>query len=482
MRALISAAAFTAMSARPQTRTGSQSLMQPESRRNSRSRQWESEAVHVVRRVLNIILAGSLSAGLLAPLVCAASEGVVYSFQGGSDGAIPPAGLITNVTDRLFNRSGTLYGTTSQGGGTGCTNNPGQPGPGCGTVFAVTPNGGEGVLHSFQGGIDGALPSGNLINVGGSFYGTTNQGGGTGCGSNGNPGAGCGTVFKVAPLGVESVLHSFQGGTDGANPSAGLVNVGGTFYGTTFGGGGMGCGGSGCGTVFKVTPNGIESVIYSFKGGSDGALPLSDLINVGGTLYGTTQFGGGGMGCSGGAGCGTVFKVTPKGVESVLYSFKGGSDGANPQGRLINVSGTLYGTTYGGGATGPGCASNGCGTVFKVTLTGVESVLHSFQGGSDGANPNAGLVNVGGTLYGTTTQGGDGTGVGCAEGGCGTVFKVTPKGVESVVHSQGGSDGASPSGDLINVLGTLYGTTNQGSGTGCGGPGNGCGTVFKVTP
>jgi uncharacterized repeat protein (TIGR03803 family) len=203
---------------------------------------------------------------------------------------------------------------------------------------------------------------------------------------------------------------------------------------------------------------------------------------VGGTLYGTTQTGGG-TGCEGGVGCGTVFKVTPKGVESVLYSFQGGSDGALPLGDLINVLGTLYGTTYGGGATGTGCANGGCGTVFKVTLKGVESVLHSFQGGSDGANPNAGLVNVGGTLYGTTTQGGDGTGAGCADGGCGTVFNVTPKGVESVLQSfAGGSDGASPSGDLINVLGTLYGTTNKGGGTGCGGPGFGCGTVFKVTP
>jgi hypothetical protein len=100
----------------------------------------------------------------------------------------------------------------------------------------------------------------------------------------------------------------------------------------------------------------------SAQGGSDGALPLGDLINVGGALYGTTQYGGGSTGCSGGAGCGTVFKVTAKGV-----AFKGGSDGANPQDRLINVGGTLYGTTYGGGATGTGCAAGGCGTVFKVT-------------------------------------------------------------------------------------------------------------------
>jgi uncharacterized repeat protein (TIGR03803 family) len=481
MRTLISAAVFAAMSAKPEPRNGGRSLMQWEPRRNSRSRQRESEAVHVVGRVLNIILAGSLSAGLFAPLVCAASEGVVYSFQGGSDGAIPQAGLITNLTDRLFGRSGTLYGTTSQGGGAGCTNNRGQPGLGCGTVFEVTPNGVESVLYSFAGGSDGALPSGNLINVGGTLYGTTNQGGGTGCGSVGAVGPGCGTVFKVTPLGVESVLHSFQGGTDGANPSAGLVNVGGTLYGTTFGGGGAGCGGSGCGTVFKVTPKGVETVLHSFQGGSDGSSPLAGLVNVGGTLYGTTQLGGSGTGCIGGAGCGTVFKITPLGVEHVIYSFVGGSDGAFPQGRLINVGGTLYGTTsYGGGTGCPSGGNNGCGTVFKVTHLGVEHVLHSFAGGNDGANPNGGLLNVGGTLYGATN--GDGTGTGCGEINCGTVFKVTLLGVESVLYSfQGGSDGANPNGDLINVGGTLYGTTSYGGGTGCpSGGNNGCGTVFKV--
>jgi uncharacterized repeat protein (TIGR03803 family) len=261
---------------------------------------------------MRALISAAVFAAGLAPLVCTASEAVVYSFQGGSDGADPQAGLIISVTDRLLGRTGTLYGTTSQGGGTGCTNNPGQPGFGCGTVFEVAPSGVESVLYSFQGGSDGSLPSGKLINVGGALYGTTNQGGGTGCGSNGLPGPGCGTVFKVTPLGVENVVHSFQGGSDGANPNAGLVNVGGTLYGTTTqGGGGTGayCANGGCGTVFKVTPAGVESVLYSFQGGSDGDTPSGDLINVGGTLYGTTQYGGG-TGCIG-PGCGTVFKVTP---------------------------------------------------------------------------------------------------------------------------------------------------------------------------
>jgi uncharacterized repeat protein (TIGR03803 family) len=115
-----------------------------------------------------------------------------------------------------------------------------------------------------------------------------------------------------------------------------------------------------------------------------------------------------------------------------------------------------------------------------VTLSGVEHIVHSFTGGSDGANPIPGLINVGGTLYGTTSQGGGA--MGC-ENGCGTVFKATPLGAESVLHSfASGSDGDSPQGDLINVGGTLYGTTFGGGGTGCGGPGSGCGTVFKVTP
>jgi uncharacterized repeat protein (TIGR03803 family) len=176
---------------------------------------------------------------------------------------------------------------------------------------------------------------------------------------------------------------------------------------------------------------------------------------VGGTLYGTT-YGNPAIGN------GTVFSVTPSGTETVLYSFKGGSDGAGPRAGLLEFNGLLYGTTLGGG--------NGNGTVFNVTLAGTETVVHSFQGGSDGKDPQAALINVHGTLYGTTIYGG--------AYGAGTVFKVTKTGAVKVVYSFGSSganDGYEPFASLINLGGTLYGTT-------AGGGANSWGTVFAVTP
>jgi uncharacterized repeat protein (TIGR03803 family) len=255
---------------------------------------------------------------------------------------------------------------------------------------------------------------------------------------------------------TEKVLHAFQGGSDGAIPVAGLINVGGTLYGTTESGGA-----NGFGTVFSITPQGVERILHSFKG-NDGASPVAGLLNVGGTLYGTTLNGGASSN-------GTVFSVTPQGVETVLYSFAGGSDGAHPRAGLLNVGGILYGTTYeGGGST---FCSGGCGTVFSVTKQGVEMVLHSFEELiGDGAHPYAGLRNLGGTLYGTTREGG--------VHGTGTVFSVTPQGAETVLCSfgaPGSSDGANPVARLLNVSGTLYGTTDNG-GT------SGSGTVFSTTP
>jgi len=202
------------------------------------------------------------------------------------------------------------------------------------------------------------------------------------------------------------VLYSFKGG-DGSSPYAGLLNVKGTLYGTTYDGGA-----SNYGTVFSITTSGTETVLHSFKGGSgDGESPLAGLINVKGTLYGTT-FTGGVDGFDG-----TVFKITPSGTETLLYSFKGNTgtalDGERPQAGLINLKGTLYGTTYNGGASN-------YGTVFSITTSGTETVLYSFKGGSgDGESPLAGLINVKGTLYGTTLEGG-------ASRGYGTVFSITP--------------------------------------------------------
>jgi uncharacterized repeat protein (TIGR03803 family) len=240
-----------------------------------------------------------------------------------------------------------------------------------------------------------------------------------------------------------------------------LTNVNGTLYGVT-----DDLGVDGYGTVFSVTTTGEKKVLYSFGGGSGGADPLAGLTNVNGTLYGTTYSGG--SGCLS-YGCGTVFSVTTTGTEKVLYSFSGASDGdgTEPFASLTNVNGTLYGTTAGGGV-------NGNGTVFSVTVAGEERVLYGFAGGSDGVQPWAALINVKGTLYGTTVGGG--------VNGYGTIFSVTTTGAERVRYSfDSGSDGAYPYAGLIKVNSTLYGTTSQGGGSGCS-HSAGCGSVFAFTP
>jgi uncharacterized repeat protein (TIGR03803 family) len=243
-----------------------------------------------------------------------------------------------------------LYGTTVAGGGEGCDS-------GCGTVYTISTSGQERLLYRFQGGSDGEYPVG-LIDLNGTFYGTTSAGGGSGCGgAYSHPG--CGTIFSLTASGVEKVLHRFQGGADGVLPQADLLDVDGKLYGTTAYGGA-----SGNGTVYSVTPSGTERLLYSFAGGSDGAQPRSPLIDVTGTLYGTT-YEGGGTGC-GGPGCGTVYSISTTGHEKVLYSFAGGYDGRNPEAALLDVKGRLYGTTDFGGVS-QGSGAKCCGTVFVVS-------------------------------------------------------------------------------------------------------------------
>jgi uncharacterized repeat protein (TIGR03803 family) len=370
---------------------------------------------------------------------------VLYSFKGGNDGRDPHAGPLINV-------KGTLYGTTEYGGGPCHARCYG------GTVFAITTSGSESILHSFEvGSADGKNPRAGVIDVAGTLYGTTVSGGVASCY--------CGTVFKVTLAGAETVLHNFAGEPDGFGPEYGLLNAKGTLYGTTANGGT-----SDDGTVFAITPAGSETVLHSFTGAPDGAHPKSALIDVDGTLYGTTFYGG--ANCSSHGGCGTVFTITPSGAESVLYSFKGGSDGEYPtQAPLLDVNGTLYGTTKRGGA-------NNLGTVFSITTSGAETVLHSFGGGKDGIYPYGGLIDVKGTLYGMTSNGGS---VSCGRRyggipGCGTVFKTTTSGDETVLHSFGSpKDGKYPYGGLINVKGTLYGTATAG-GT------HDAGIVFTLSP
>jgi uncharacterized repeat protein (TIGR03803 family) len=325
------------------------------------------------------------------------AETVIYSFCSQAknyfclDGSLPQSSLIAV--------KGKLYGTTSQGGDKGCDGN------GCGTVFSVDPSTGtETVLHNFSGGSkDGAYPYVGLIEMHGNLYGTTFDGG-KGCVAE----KGCGTVFQVnASTGKEKVLYSFcmqLNCADGADPYASLIEMNGMLYGTTFYGGAAGCPNDGCGTVFSLDPKtGAETVLHAFSGGTDGALPQAGLIDVNGLLYGTTQAGGG-TGCQRN-GCGTVFSIDPgTGVETVVHSFTGGSDGTAPEAALIEWKGELYGTTLQGGG-GTGCAP-GCGTVFSIDPnSGKENVIYAFKG-TDMVFPAASLTAMKGALYGTTQDGG----------------------------------------------------------------------------
>jgi len=309
-------------------------------------------------------------------------ETVLYSFTGEADGGNPFAGLIED-------KSGNLYGTTVEGG----ADNDG-------TVFELAADGTETALWSFTG-ADGSYPEGGLImGKKGKLYGTTSSGG-----ANGD-----GTVFELAPNGTETVLWSFTG-ADGSGPRAGLImDKKGKLYGTTSGGG-TGCNDVGCGTVFKLAPDGTETVLYSFcpqPGCTDGVLPSAGLImDKSGNLYGTAEADGAG-------GDGTVFELAPDGTETTLWSFTGADGAESEAGLIMDKKGKLYGTTLFGGA-------NDFGTVFAVAPDGTETVLYSFDSavnGADGFEPYAGVIeDKSGNLYGTTYGGG-------ADGG-GTVFKIT---------------------------------------------------------
>jgi len=336
------------------------------------------------------------------------------------------------------------------------------------------------VLYTFTGGGDGANPSAGLIqDAAGNLYGTASEGGlTTGCefGS-----AGCGVLFKLDRKDNETALYSFTGyPTDGEFPVAGLVpDKQGNLYGTTKYGGTYDVG-----TVFRVDRNGQETVLYSFTGGADGANPFAGLVlDKAGNLYGTTPYGGD-LSCSleGQYGCGVVFRIDGTGQETVLYTFTGGADGGFPTAGLIwDQRGNLYGTTEFGGLV-----SCSCGVVFKLDLAGQETVLYSFTGGADGAFPFAGLVlDKAGNLYGTTLYGGD---LNCAPLpglGCGNVFKLKPNGKEIALYNfTGGADGFNPvAGVVRDSKGNVYGTASAGGDLSCAsGQGFGCGVVFELQP
>ena len=308
------------------------------------------------------ILAGAATLAALASLDPAhAGVRVLHTFDL-SDGDDPDGVLVEDT-------AGNLYGTTVGGGSGGCYK-------GCGTVFKLAPNGTHTVLYAFTGGSDGDGPQASLIeDSAGNLYGTTYDGG-TGCTF-----YGCGTVFKIAPDGTKTTLYSFKGGTDGATPYSALIaGNAGKFYGTTWEGGGTGCSGYGCGTVFELAVDGTETVLHAFAGGSDGALPSAGLIkDKAGNLYGTT--GGGGSGsCDVGEdlGCGTIFEVAPDGTETVLHAFLNvRGHGYDPGGLMQDKKAHLIGTTFNGGIRScfgwpgrsrspPAFHPRGCGIVFRL--------------------------------------------------------------------------------------------------------------------
>jgi uncharacterized repeat protein (TIGR03803 family) len=406
-------------------------------------------------RAVVFALATTLLFAGTVPSARAVTSGVLYSFKGGNDGSWPRASLIEV--------GGVFYGTTVYGGGTGCG------GTGCGTVFSLTPGGVEKVIYSFQGGKDGMYPQAGLIKVGDKLYGTTSNALNTPDCFSGQNLHMCGTVFSITPSGVHKVLHVFKGAKDGAKPMGNLLEVNGILYGTTEYGGSTvkarrGTVNYGAGTVFSITRAGIWKTVYAFPGGDMGDdFPTDGLINVDNTLYGV--------------GNDAVFAVTLDGAESVVHGFKGGRDGVFPQGALVNVNGLLYGTTNLEGRLLPdgSPAPNGCcGTVFKLNpTTKAESPIYAFNNGADnGGNPVARLTYAGGLLYGATYFG--------------TVFSVTRLGVEKVLttFTSGASNGPTDlAAGLTEVNGTLYGTgLVGGQGTGCGNGDRGCGIVYWVKP
>lgn len=367
-----------------------------------------------------------------------------------TNGATPRFGSVVQATN------GDLYGTTEAGG----SNN-------YGTIFEITPAGVLTTLHSFNL-TDGANPTAALVQAtNGDLYGTASLGGtGTACGR-----TGCGTIFKITVAGALTTLYNFDM-TDGTAPGGLIQAANGDFYGTTTEGGAgtsTDCPGGGCGTIFKITPAGALTTVHNFNS-IDGAVP-GDLVQAtNGDLYGTTMNGGAGTACENA--CGTIFKITPAGALTTLHSFDGHDGSLTNAGLVQATNGDLYGTTYAGGNL---CAHDQtCGTIFKITLAGVFTTLYNFSG-TDGAFPEDSLVQgTDGYLYGTTYEGG-------SEYYSGTIFRITPAGALTTLHSFSpyNAGGYAPAAGLTqDTNGDFYGTTMDGVSGLCQ---NGCGTVFELS-
>lgn len=374
--------------------------------------------------------------------------------------------------------AGDLYGTTRFGG------------TGYGAAFKLAHSGAGWITTPLRSFLprDGDYPRAKLVfGPDGALYGTASTGGqGGSC-----EGDGCGTVFKLTPPATtcrssycpwtETVLYRFVGGTDGALPTSEVVfDRAGNLYGTTANGGHMGTGTceAGCGVVYELSPSHggwTESTLYSFTGLDDGSGPYSGLVlDAAGNLYGTTTYGGT-------RGTGTVFELTFSGsgwTKTTLYNFQWNPDGINPVGSLIfDQAGNLYGATSSGGGNPLGlCLSNGCGTVFLLSPTNggwAYTTLYAFTGSAGDEFPNAGLVmDAAGRLYGTTSGAQPWSPYG-------NVFRLSPSNggwtYTSLYDFSGGTDGAFSYSNLVfDAQGTLYGTTS-------GGGSDNSGVVFAIT-
>jgi len=409
----------------------------------------------------------------LAVRAQAQTETVLHTFNNAAEGGSPAAGL-------LLDSSGHLYGTTKFGG------NPKYPTE-QGVVFRLTLSGGhwqESVLRDIpsEQGSDGGL----IQDAAGNLYGTSVAGGSpVSCPAYETPG--CGTVFELSPTSSgqwkRTQLYAFTGGADGAIPTATLTfDASGNLYGAAgWGGDAGGCDGSfGCGVIFKLSPSAsgawTETVLHTFTGVNDGAIPKGPVVfDAAGNLYGTTS--------NSSPGYGMVYELSPTisgpWTETILYTFTNGPDGSQPFGGVVfDSSGNLYGTSYSGGNLAD-CSKQGCGTVYELSpATGgswTETTVHTFTGGTDGKNPQAGLIrDAAGNFYGTTSAGGSGK--------SGTAFELSPGSggtwTEKILHDFPSStgDGVNPDAPLIfDAAGNLYGTTIA------GGP-LGYGTVFEIRP
>lgn len=370
---------------------------------------------------------------------------VLHAFTGKGDGKGPEARLVQGS-------DGALYGTADGGSFD------------MGSIFKLDRSGNETVVRSYWGG-DGFAPGDSTSDQEGIIYGVTAYGGTP---EGGGWDYGSGTVFKLDKTGKYTILHRFNGESEGAGPEGPLLQgTKGNLYGITSFGGDLRCGSyfQGCGVIFKLDTTGKESVLFTFEASDGIEYPGPVIQDNANNLYGTAapinQ-------------AGLIFKVDSSGKVTVLYTFpEGGADGYGPIGPLVrDAGGNLYGVATSGG-------EYDCGLVFKLDPAGKETVLHQFdEQAGDGCWPGAGLMrDTAGNFYGTTIQGGS--------GGYGTVFKLDPSGNETILHSfAGGGGGAYPLAVLfLDTAGNFYGTASAGGDTSCNRRAYvpGCGIVFKLT-